>query len=78
MITPDYDPSEMDDEDATMSDEDPFYWPADARYDHKFGCLDVGSLPTIARDLQIVGFSDQEITVIMGGNFRRIAEQVWK
>jgi membrane dipeptidase len=80
-VTLDYDPSVDDDDgqdEVSMSDEDPYYWPDDAGYDTEFGCLDVRSLPSITEELTAVGFSNDEIIGILGGNFRRIAEQVWK
>jgi microsomal dipeptidase-like Zn-dependent dipeptidase len=32
----------------------------------------------VARELRHVGFDDGEIAAVLGGNFRRIAEQVWR
>ncbi len=56
----------------------PEYWPASAGYDERLGCLDVRRLPEVASELQAVGFDPAEIAGILGGNFRRVAERVWK
>jgi len=56
----------------------PDYWPKNAGYDGALGCLDVRRLPEVAEELAKVGFDDTEIAGILGANFRRVAEQVWK
>jgi membrane dipeptidase len=56
----------------------PGYWPQDAGYDGALGCLDVRRLPDVTGELAKVGFDDREIAGILGANFRRVAEQVWK
>ena len=61
-----------------MIAQDASYWPADAGYDSSITCLDVRRLPDVAVALQDTGFNDNEIAGILGGNFRRVAEQVWK
>jgi membrane dipeptidase len=55
-----------------------YYWPAECGYDRPARCLDVRRLPEVARELRHVGFDDGEIAAVLGGNFRRIAEQVWR
>ncbi len=80
-VSLDFDPTEgTEDSDypELMAEDDPYYWPADAGYNDTFGFLDARSLPAIASELADIGFGEQEITGIMGGNFRRVAEQVWK
>jgi membrane dipeptidase len=54
------------------------YWPEEAGYDETIASLDVRRMPDIAQELNKVGFSNDDITGILGGNFRRVAEQVWK
>lgn len=56
----------------------PDTWPANAGYDGAVGCLDVRRLPEVTKDLLDLGFSEAEIADILGANFRRIAERVWK
>ncbi len=58
--------------------EHPEYWPEYAGYDGDFGCLDVRRLPEVTMELAGVGFDKKEIVGILGANFRRVAEQVWK
>ena len=56
----------------------PYYWPKNAGYEGPISSLDVRRLPEVAEELAAVGFDEDEITGILGANFRRIAEQVWK
>ena len=56
----------------------PEYWPENAGYDGTVGCLDIRRLPEVTEELATVGFDKSEIVGILGGNFRRVAEQVWK
>lgn len=56
----------------------PYYWPKSNGYESVVSCLDVRHLPEVAEALITVGFNREEITGILGGNFRRIAERVWK
>ena len=56
----------------------PEYWPENAGYDGTVSCLDIRRLPEVTEELATVGFDESEIAGILGGNFRRIAEQVWK
>lgn len=77
-ISLDFDPTEGGLGEGGDESENQYYWPADAGYGGTFGCLDVRRMPDIAQELDIVGFDTREITGILGGNFRRVAEQVWK
>lgn len=56
----------------------PYYWPTSGGYDGVVSCLDVRCLPEVTQELIAVGFNHEEITGILGGNFRRVAERVWK
>ena len=42
------------------------------------GCLDVRRLPEVTEELARIGFDETEIAGILGANFRRVAENVWK
>ena len=55
----------------------PEYWPAGAGYDGHLEILDVRQLPHVAEALANAGFNAEELAGILGGNFRRVAEQVW-
>lgn len=63
---------------AELLARNPEYWPADAGYNAPIGCLDVRRLPDVAAELMAIGFDEPEIVGVLGANFRRIAEQVWK
>lgn len=54
------------------------YWPEDAGYDDSVSCLNIKRLPEVAEELLAVGFDQSEISGILGANFRRVAEKVWK
>jgi membrane dipeptidase len=54
------------------------YWPEEAGYDSTIAGLDVRRLPKIVDELARIGFTNEDITGILGTNFRRIATQVWK
>lgn len=56
----------------------PEYWPACGGYDGTVSCLDVRRLPEVTEELVAIGFGAREIAGILGGNFRRVAERVWK
>ena len=47
-------------------------------YHGEVSCLDVRHLPEVASELAQAGFNRAEIAGILGGNFRRVAAQVWK
>ena len=69
------------DENSAISDmiaRNPEFWPDDAGYDESIACLDVRRLPEVAQELAGIGFTETEVTGILGGNFKRVAEQVWK
>ena len=59
-------------------DEDPEYWPPDAGYDRPIDFLPLNSLPDVCDELFRLGMTRAELTGVLGGNFRRIAMQVWK
>lgn len=78
-ISLDYDPT-TEDEDGTEDglDEDPVYWPPEAGYDRPIDFLPLNRLPVICDELFRMGFTESELAGILGGNFRRVAEKVWK
>jgi len=55
-----------------------YYWPEECGYDRPTQCLDVRHLPRVVGELGNVGFDDGEIAAVLGGNFRRVAEKVWR
>lgn len=59
-------------------EENPEYWPPDAGYDRPIDYLPLNRLPDVCDELFRLGFSKAELAGILGGNFRRVAEQVWK
>jgi membrane dipeptidase len=59
-------------------EEDPEYWPPDAGYDRPIDFLPLNRLPEVCDELFRVGFTGGEVAGVLGGNFRRIAIQVWK
>ncbi len=63
---------------AEILAKNPEYWPEGAGYDGVIDCLDVRRLPEVTEELVKIGLSGAEIVGILGGNFRRIAERVWK
>lgn len=54
------------------------FWPASEGYGPSLGCLGVRRLPEVAAELAKAGFDAAELRKILGGNFRRVAESVWK
>ena len=78
-VTLDYDPDVYDLSDPDLLDDDnPTYWPPDAGYDRPISSLSVTKLPDICDALLAIGFTKPDLAAILGGNFRRIVEQVWK
>ncbi len=61
-----------------LFDSNPGYWPDDAGYDGSIMCLHVRFLANVADELRKVGFDREAVIDIMGRNFRRVAERVWK
>jgi membrane dipeptidase len=59
-------------------DENPVYWPPEAGYDRPVDFLALDKLPEVCEELFRLGFNGTDVTGILGGNFRRVAEQVWK
>ena len=81
----DYAPkAEAADDDAETSDvsetiaRDPHYWPPGTGYEAGVSYLDIRRLPEVTEELAEVGFTEADIAGILGGNFRRVAERVWK
>ncbi|MCP4764701.1 MAG: hypothetical protein GY875_00340 [Gammaproteobacteria bacterium] len=60
-----------------LFDSNPEYWPDDAGYDGSITCLHVKHLANVVNELRKVGFDQEAVVGIMGGNFRRVAERVW-
>ena len=57
----------------------PHFWPESAGYSKMpITCLDVRRLPNVTQCLLDVGFTETDVVGILGGNFRRVADQVWK
>lgn len=54
------------------------YWPVSEGYSSALGCLNVRHLPEVAVELAELGFDGEDLGKILGGNFRRVAETVWK
>ena len=54
------------------------YWPSSAGYGPDLDCLDIARLPDVAEALLRVGFGEADLRKILGLNFRRVAEAVWK
>jgi len=52
--------------------------PTEAGYDKPIDFLPLNSIPTICDELFRFGFSEPEVSGILGGNFRRVSEAVWK
>lgn len=61
-----------------MLAEDAVYWPPEAGYDRPIDFLPLSRLPDICEELFKMGMSEPELVGILGGNFRRVAERVWK
>jgi membrane dipeptidase len=59
-------------------DDNPVYWPPEAGYDKTVEFLALDKLPQIVEELFRLGFAGTDVAGILGGNFRRVAEQVWK
>ena len=54
------------------------YWPArQYSYDVKDDYLQPKALPQIARELTAQGYAEKDVRAIMGGNFMRVAAEVW-
>lgn len=57
---------------------DPYYWPPGTGYEKGVSYLDIRRLPEVTEELAKAGFTATDIAGILGGNFRRIAQEVWK
>jgi membrane dipeptidase len=64
--------------DGEVLEENPEYWPPDAGYDRPIDFLPLNRLPEVCDELFRAGFTRTELAGILGGNFRRVASQVWK
>ena len=58
--------------------ENPLYWPPEEGYDRPIDFLPLDHMPRVCDELFRIGFSETDLLGILGGNFRRIATQVWK
>ena len=81
----DFAPKDEDANDCTESSDisetiarDPHYWPPGTGYEAGVSYLDIRRLPEVVEELALAGFTEGDIAGILGGNFRRIAERVWK
>lgn len=61
-----------------MEERDDTYWPKGTGYGRPAQTLSVSRLPDVVNALEDVGFDSDDIGAILGGNFRRVAKQVWK
>ena len=82
-ISLDYDPGQeesyrADAESTVMESVDAGYWPVGSGYDRPAQTLHVRHLPDIAHSLMTLGFDADEIAAVLGGNYCRVAEQVWR
>jgi membrane dipeptidase len=84
-ISLDYDPpvkpgerAGTDGDTEEVLEEHPEYWPPEAGYDRPVEFLSLDSLPRVCDELFRFGFTQDDVAGILGGNFRRVAEQVWK
>lgn len=78
-VTLDYDPDVYDLSDPDLlSDDNPDYWPPTAGYERPIQSLSVTKLPEVGEELLKLGCTQDELAAILGGNFRRVATQVWK
>lgn len=74
-ISLDYDPT-SDTGTEAMAGGNTHLWPPNCGYDRSVGRPDVRRLLEVADELGLIGFSRAEIVPVLGGNFRRVAEQV--
>ena len=58
--------------------ENPEYWPPEAGYDRPIDFLPLNGMPGVCDELFRIGFTRTEVAGVLGGNFRRVASQVWK
>jgi membrane dipeptidase len=69
--------------DATIADgparigRDTRYWPAECGYDTPMTFVQPASFERIAAALVTAGFTSQEVSLVMGENFARVAREVW-
>ena len=54
------------------------YWPARQYPDKGTDCLQPESFPSLTQALIDRGYKDEDVRGIIGGNFFRLAKQVWK
>jgi microsomal dipeptidase-like Zn-dependent dipeptidase len=80
-ISLDFDPPiQHEDQEGVQEvpEDNPEYWPPDAGYDRPIDFLPLSRLPTVCDETFRVGFTETEFKGVLGGNFRRVAERVWK
>tara|TARA_B100000029_G_scaffold505363_1_gene585925 strand:+ start:212 stop:1393 length:1182 start_codon:yes stop_codon:yes gene_type:complete len=82
-ISLDFDPEEHASyeshvESTVMEDVDNEFWPQGSGYDRPAQTLHIRHLPDIARSLMELGFTADELRAILGGNFFRVAKEVWR
>lgn len=63
---------------AGLSDMNPEYWPPRQYNYPQIDCARPAQLPELAEELFRRQYSEKDIVAIMGGNFMRVAEAVWK
>lgn len=66
------------DENARFVPNDRSYWPARQYPETGTDCLQPEAFPGITQALLDRGYKDEDLRVIFGGNFLRLAETVWK
>jgi membrane dipeptidase len=66
------------DENARFAPSDRSYWPESQYPETGTDCLPPEGFPSLTQALLVRGYSDKDIACILGGNFLRIAQKVWK
>ena len=61
-----------------LSETQPEIWPAEMSYGTGLVIAGPEVLPGIVENLLSRGYAEADIAAIMGGNFMRVARQVWK
>jgi membrane dipeptidase len=57
--------------------QNPDFWPPEQYPGGAIQCAAPSQLREIATNLLAEGLSEEEVVMILGGNFRRVAAQVW-
>lgn len=58
--------------------DDPSYWPASQYPETGTDCLQPEAFPRLTQALVERGYEDDDVRKILGGNFFRLAERIWK